>query len=276
MRNCCKFCIHPSIAHVVAANVFHCSLCAKSYSSKHEFELHKRRKEHKDKKNPVVAAVAAAAKKIAKAAKQDLSEAKKAERDNQRDRRRQAKTQKFADQRRRSYERYQRIKAQDSSEPIVPDGTVDDVFDALVRYYASTNVAMLLDDDPEAIAKNIKRFCYVDLNTKKELRKLWEEGLMADGQPLYACASCGIRDFDTNYIEEEIQKLPEYFIFNKKDKIKFAKLQAGVRLMSEHGKLDDHRTDLSPIMFSYLSYNGKRYHLQMAILLQKMEQKLKM
>jgi hypothetical protein len=84
---------------------------------------------------------------------------------------------------------------------------------------------------------------------------------MADGQPLYACASCGIRDFDTNYIEEEIQKLPEYFIFNKKDKIKFAKLQAGVRLMSEHGKLDDHRTDLSPIMSSYLSCNGQRYHL---------------
>ena len=130
----------------------------KSFPSKHEFELHKRRKEHTDKNDPAVAAVAAAAKKIAKAAKQDLSEAKKAERDNQRDRRRQAKTQKFADQRRRSYERYQRIKAKDSSEPIVPDGTVDDVFDALVRYYASTNVAMLLDDDPETIAKNIKRY----------------------------------------------------------------------------------------------------------------------
>ena len=67
---------------------------------------------------------------------------------------------KLAKQAKKSYERYQKIAAMGSSK-VVPNGEQADVMDALTRYYAATNVAMLLPKEPEAIKEAITDFCEV-------------------------------------------------------------------------------------------------------------------
>ena len=130
-------------------------------------------------------------------------------------------------QRRLNFKRSQ----QDSFDPSqrVADGTQDDVDDALERYYASTNVAMLLDDDPDAIIRNIKTFCLIEPDKKDELRRQWLTGKMAHGAPLPGCASCGIQCERLRYESVMVNELPPYFEFDASSQQQFDELAKGCR-----------------------------------------------
>ena len=58
-----------------------------------------------------------------------------------------------------------------SSTKVVPNGEKADVMDALTRYYAATNVAMLLPKEPEAIKEAITDFCAVTDEKKKRVAR---------------------------------------------------------------------------------------------------------
>ena len=77
----------------------------------------------------------------------------------------------------------------------VGTGTVEDAKKALVRYYASTNIPMLLENDPETILRNIDRFCNVSAETKQQMRDEWDAEMNV-GMPIYSCATCGLRDVE--------------------------------------------------------------------------------
>jgi len=78
------------------------------------------------------------------------------------------------------------------------NGTVEDAKKALVRYYASTNIPMLLESEPEAIVRNIERFCNVTSETKQQMRDQWDADMNV-GAPLNSCSTCGVRDVDDSY-----------------------------------------------------------------------------
>jgi len=168
---------------------------------------------------------------------------------------------KQANQCERSRERHKRISESDLSEGVNTDGTLQDCFEAKTRYYSSTNVSMTLDDDDKAVERNIDTFCNVSPAKKSELRNRWIENGMQVGEPLRACASCGIRDYDANYCEVNVAELSKRFEFNEERQRIHEELAQGVCLMSSNGELMDEKTNLSPIASSFLSKSGKRMNL---------------
>ena len=167
---------------------------------------------------------------------------------------------KLAKQAKKSYERYQKIAAMSSSK-VVPNGEKADVMDALTRYYAATNVAMLLPKEPELIKEAITDFCAVTDEKKSELRAHWQHAV-SNGRALCACALCGQRDLSSLYEQMHVAGLPSFFELDAASLRELDVLKSGVRLMSASGVLQDELTDLSAIMSSYLSTeNGKRYHV---------------
>jgi len=147
-----------------------------------------------------------------------------------------------------------------SSCRIVPSGDAADVTEALTRYYAATNVAMLVPKDPEAIKQAIEDFCLVTDERKSELRADWNR-VMSNGRPSCACALCGKRDLNSVYEQVHVPELPAFFEFDATSLNEFEVLKSGVRLMDASGQLQDTVTDLSVIMSSYLAESGKRYHV---------------
>jgi len=148
-----------------------------------------------------------------------------------------------------------------SSSKVVPNGEQADVMDALTRYYAATNVAMLLPKEPEAIKEAITDFCAVTDEKKSELRAHWQHAV-SNGRALCACALCGQRDLSSLYEQMHVAGLPSFFELDAASLREFDVLKSGVRLMSASGVLQDEVMDLSAIMSSYLSTeNGKRYHV---------------
>ena len=146
----------------------------------------------------------------------------------------------------RNYQRTKTIHDNDGQEHRchVPDGTAEDVSNGCERYYASTNVAMLLEKDPEKVKQNIRNFCYVSEDRKEAIRREWQTGRMAHGAPLRACASCGIRSEKLAYDQVAVRDLSSYFEFNASDQQEFDALKEGCRFMDASGTLKATNTDL--------------------------------
>ena len=143
-----------------------------------------------------------------------------------------------------------------SSSKVVPNGEKADVMDALTRYYAATNVAMLLPKEPEVIKEAITDFCAVTDEKKSELRAHWQHAV-SNGRALCACALCGQRDLSSLYEQMHVAALPSFFELDAASVREFDVLKSGVRLMSASGVLQDELTDLSAIMSSYCTYQLK-------------------
>ena len=206
-----------------------CSLCNTGHNYKTVYALnqHNKSASHKKKLDPEFAAAEEAAKKAKQENYGEKETARKAARD-------QSKAHKAALKRQHTNTLYEKKKIlhvernkKDPAPWIIGDGTEEDTWNALTRYHGSTASAMLLHGDDEHIKGNIKKFIDVSPEAKAEIRKAWQEGVMATNAPFFSCGACGIRGHG-NYAEQKIEELSAFFKFQSKDQAVFDKLRGEI------------------------------------------------
>ena len=209
--------------------VLSCGLCNTGHNFKTVQALNKHNKSasHKKRLDPEFAAAEEAAKKAKQENYGEKETARKAARD-------QSKAHKAALKRQHTNTLYEKKKIlhvernkKDPAPWIIGDGTEEDTSNALTRYHGSTASAMLLHGDDEHIKGNIKKFIDVSPEAKAEIRKAWQEGVMATNAPFFSCGACGIRGHG-NYAEQKIEELSAFFKFQSKDQAVFDKLRGEI------------------------------------------------